>query len=310
MLHWIALTLVLGAETVGEPSPRALLEQGNERFIAGASVHPNATLARVAETAANGQHPFATILCCSDSRVPVDHVFDRGIGDLFVVRVAGNVADTDEIGSVEYGVGHLHTPYLLVLGHTKCGAVTAVVTGAEVGGSIPELVDNIAPAAAAAAAQHPELSGEQVVPAAIEANVWQGIADLFARSHEIRELASGGELVVEGAIYDIGTGTVSWLGRHPEEAKLLGAGGGHETAHEGAEEPAVGDHGEAGGHAADGGHAPAVESGVSRRKVRAGTAGHPASEGMSTLRVVGFGLGVLVAGAATFFLVMFLGKSE
>ncbi len=89
------------------------------------------------ETAGRGQAPFATILGCSDSRVPCELVFDQGVGDLFVVRVAGNVCAVDEAASIEYGIGHLGTPLLVVLGHEKCGAVTAVATEAELAGSIP-----------------------------------------------------------------------------------------------------------------------------------------------------------------------------
>lgn len=122
------------------------LADGNSRYAAGACLHSDINQARRTETAQKGQHPIATILSCSDSRVPPEYIFDQGIGDLFVIRVAGNVADTDEIGSAEYGVDHLGTPVLMVLGHSKCGAVTAVATGTEVHGSIPALVENIKPA--------------------------------------------------------------------------------------------------------------------------------------------------------------------
>lgn len=148
------------AETAGPAgSPAqalARLEKGNARFAAGKTVHSHTTAARIANIAKEGQHPFATVITCSDSRVPVEEVFDQGVGDVFVIRVAGNVCDVDEVGSIEYGVDDLETPLMVVLGHTECGAVTAVVTQAELHGSIPQLVDNIEPAVAKAQESHPE----------------------------------------------------------------------------------------------------------------------------------------------------------
>ena len=122
------------------------LTKGNARFAEGKSTHPNADSARRTETAQSGQRPLATVLACANSRSPVEIVFDRGIGDLFVVRVAGNVCGVDEQGSIEYGVEKLGTPLVLVLGHSDCGAVSAAVSGAELHGSIKRLVGKIVPA--------------------------------------------------------------------------------------------------------------------------------------------------------------------
>lgn len=199
------------------------LQEGNVRFRSGKPAHPAAGMERVAETGQHGQKPFATIIGCSDSRVPLERLFDRGVGDLFVVRVAGNVCDTDEIGSAEYGTGHLGSPLMVVLGHTKCGAVTAVVKGAEVHGSIPGLIDNIIPAVERAKEKSPGVTGDALVPFAIEENVMQGIRDTLSRSEPIRELVKSGKLQVIGAVYDIDTGAVKWLGQHPEESALLSA---------------------------------------------------------------------------------------
>ena len=96
---------------------------GNARFAAGEPTAQHQDQARRCETVAGGQHPYVTILSCADSRVPPEIVFDAGLGDLFVIRIAGNVADTDEIATIEYGVGHLNSPLIVVMGHTKCGAV-------------------------------------------------------------------------------------------------------------------------------------------------------------------------------------------
>lgn len=199
----------------------SLLRDGNARFVAGQSKHPHCDQSRLIETDERGQHPFATIVSCSDSRVPVEILFDEGFGDLFVVRVAGNVCDVDETGSIEYGLGHLGTPLLVVLGHTACGAVTAVATHSELHGSIPQLVDNIKPAVALAEKEHPGLHGKEIVPAAVRANVWQSIEDLLRTSPETRELIEANKVQVVGAIYDLHTGKVEWMGPHPKQKELL-----------------------------------------------------------------------------------------
>lgn len=169
------------------------LTQGNVRYHSGEPEHPRSDAQRMQQTTEHGQHPFATVITCSDSRVPVERVFDQGIGDVFTIRVAGNVCDTDEIGSIEYGVDHLGTPLFVVLGHTGCGAVTAVVTGAELHGSIPPLVDNIGPAVAKASKAHPSLHGQDLVPEAVKANVWQSIDDLVTvLESALRQLRANG----------------------------------------------------------------------------------------------------------------------
>jgi len=198
-----------------------MLKDGNARFAAGKSSQPNTDSKRLIDTAKNGQHPFATVIACSDSRVPVEILFDRGVGDIFTIRVAGNVVDVDEAGSIEYGVGHLGTPVLVVLGHTGCGAVTAVATDAEVHGNIPALVDNIGPAVEKAKSEHPDLKGKDLVPAAVKTNVWQAIEDLFKKSEEARHLVKDKKLKVVGAVYHLSDGKVEWLGEHPGQKDLI-----------------------------------------------------------------------------------------
>ena len=224
----ILAALAIGAPAVATPSavpPTAdevltALKEGNARFVAGTPKHPHSGIDRVIETSA-GQTPMATVIGCSDSRVALERLFDRGIGDLFVVRVAGNVADTDEIGSAEYGTGHLHTPLMIILGHTKCGAVSAVASGAVVHGSIPSLVDNIIPAVERARQANPGVSDKDLVPFAIRENVLESIASTLTHSEEIRGLVTEGKLRVVGAVYDIETGIVDWLGEHPAQSALL-----------------------------------------------------------------------------------------
>ena len=169
-------------EPAAEISPDAALarlKEGNRRFRTGAATHPNADAARWRETAKDGQAPFATVLGCSDSRVPCELVFDQGVGDIFVVRVAGNVCAVNETASIEYAVGHLGTPLLVVLGHEKCGAVTAVAADAELDGSIARLVELIRPAVEESQRLHPGLKPGGLVPFALRANVIQSIEDLL-----------------------------------------------------------------------------------------------------------------------------------
>ena len=194
------------------------LKSGNERFAAGKSEFPSCDPARIGLAGKSDQsyYAYATVLSCSDSRVPVELIFDAGIMDLFVVRIAGNVCDTDEIGSIEYGLAHVKTPVLVILGHTRCGAVTAVSQavaghGHKLERNIPPLVDNIVPAVKRAMEQHKDVHGDAIVPFAIEENVWQAVDDLFMKSPAVRNLVKAGKVKVVGAIYDLGTGKVGWL---------------------------------------------------------------------------------------------------
>ena len=196
------------------------LKDGNKRYVTGKTTHPNQTQARRQETI-GGQHPFASVLACSDSREPVEIIFDQGIGDIFVIRVAGNVVDTIEVGSIEYGVAHLDTPVVLVLGHTHCGAVAAAVKDAQVQGSIVPLVENIIPAVYTAREKDPKLTGAKLMARATEENIWLSIENLISRSSIIREEIKDGKLQVLGAIYNIENGKIDWLGPHPEQAQLL-----------------------------------------------------------------------------------------
>lgn len=217
-----------GSASAGPAMPSAeeviaRLKEGNASFVAGKTQHPHQGLDRV-RALAEGQHPMATLLSCSDSRVPDELVFDQGFGDLFIVRVAGNVADTDELGTVEYGVDHLGTPLLVVLGHTRCGAVTAVATGAELHGHLPELVDNIQPAVAAERAKSPNADPKALVEPAIVRNVLQSMADILVKSPLVRARVKSGRAHVVGALYRVEDGTVEWLGEHPDQVALMAKG--------------------------------------------------------------------------------------
>ena len=238
------------AKKRAKPSPDKAIEMlkaGNARFVDGIPNHPHINRARLIQAGKEnqGDHAYATVITCSDSRVPVELVFDAGVMDIFVIRVAGNVCDTDEIGSIEYGLAHVNTPVLVVLGHTQCGAVTAVThavhgTGHALERNIPPLVDNIEPAVRLAMSKYPDTHGDEIIPYAIEENVWQGIEDLFMASPASREIVKSGKAKVVGAIYDVGTGGVNWLPEYktmdilkkveanPDRAmNAMAGGGGH-----------------------------------------------------------------------------------
>ncbi|MDM8515787.1 carbonic anhydrase [Desulfobacterales bacterium HSG16] len=204
-----------------KPSPDGvikMLKQGNQRFFSGNCTHSNTDSARLIQAGSEnqGDHAYATVITCSDSRVPVERIFDAGVMDLFVVRVAGNVCDVDEAGSIEYGLSHVHTPVLVVLGHTQCGAVTAVThslmgKGHPLERNIPPLVDNIIPAVSKVMDGNKGAGAAKIIPLAIEQNVWRGIEDLFMASPSTRKLVKSGKAKVVGAIYDVGTGRIKWL---------------------------------------------------------------------------------------------------
>lgn len=203
------------------------LKEGNARFRDGKSLGSHRDMERVALAAKSDQGLYAkaTVLSCSDSRVPVELIFDAGVMDLFVIRVAGNVADTDEIGSIEYGLAHVNTPVLVVLGHTGCGAVKAVTQAVQGHGhplerNIPPLVENITPAVERAIHDHSGADESEIVGLAVEENVWQSVHDLFLNSAAVRELVEKEKVKVVGAVYELATGEVHWLDE-AKPAKIL-----------------------------------------------------------------------------------------
>lgn len=190
----------------------ARLLDGNRRFLKGEAAHPNAGAGRRAELAA-GQAPFAAVLTCSDSRVPPELLFDQGLGDIFTVRVAGNIAGSSEQGSIEYAAEHLATPVIMVLGHTSCGAVKATAAGGHVEGHLASVVKGIEPAVKAVkarGARGPELAAE-----AVEENVRLNALALLRKNPVVRKLAADGKVKVVPAVYDISTGEVRLLDLEP-----------------------------------------------------------------------------------------------
>jgi len=221
---------VCGTAAAAPPGPSLpadevmqLLKAGNARHIAGQTLHDQQGGDRREEVAAAGQRPIATILGCSDSRAPLELIFDQGVGDIFVVRVAGNIAGPSELGSIEYGVEHLGTPVVLVLGHTSCGAVTAAVQNAKAHGNISEIVNQIRPAVAKAKEWSPNASGEELLNKSIKANVWLTMEHILRKSQEVRAQVEAGRILLVGGVYDLVSGQVAWLGQHPDQGKIIAA---------------------------------------------------------------------------------------
>ena len=287
-------TTAHAATTLNSDAALTALKDGNARYVAGKSTHPNLDAAR-RTAVAKGQNPFVTVLTCSDSRVPAELVFDQGLGDVFTVRVAGNVSDTDEVGTIEYGVGHLNTPLLVIMGHTSCGAVKAVLEGAQVHGSIPALVDNIAPAIANTKAANPSAGVATLLGEAVKANVWVSIDDVFKRSSEVRDLVKAGKLKVLGAVYDLESGNVNWLGAHPEQARLLayteGAAHGTTDAHAATDSTHAATASE---HGAVDSHAAPASGAAASHGATASTHAPEAETGGSNTSLILLGLGIAI----------------
>ncbi|MDR2459159.1 MAG: carbonic anhydrase [Deltaproteobacteria bacterium] len=182
------------------------LKDGNLRFASGNPTHPNSDALTRDNLAAHGQAPMAAILSCSDSRAPVEAIFDLGFGDIFSVRVAGAVPGVDELGSLEYAVAHLGTPLIVVLGHTKCGAVTAAVNGASEEGNLAELLAKLHPVVQLVAT----VPQEERVFAAIFKSVQIFRDRIPELSPQIQALVRENKVKIISAVYDIDTGKVTF----------------------------------------------------------------------------------------------------
>ncbi|MFA7403009.1 MAG: carbonic anhydrase [Pelobacteraceae bacterium] len=190
-----------------EEAVKRLLE-GNRRYIAGKNSANHRTAKRRTEVA-KGQHPFAVIVGCSDSRVPPEILFDQGIGDLFVVRSAGNVIDDVAIGSIEYAVEHLGVQLVVVLGHERCGAVDATLKGGAVGGKLKTVVDAIKPAVEKAKAKGQVSQGCDLLCASVKSNSRMVAEKLRKSGPALTDPIENGLLRVVGAYYELDSGVVS-----------------------------------------------------------------------------------------------------
>ena len=207
LLLFVAPMMSVGQKAedkVNADSALAELKAGNEHHVAHRYQHPHENAERQRQLV-SVQNPHAEILSCSDSRVPPEIIFDQGLGDLFVVRVAGNVATDTELGSLEYGAEHLNIPLLVVLGHEHCGAVTAAVAGSAEG-HIVSLVNLIKPAVEKTRG----MPGEPVENA-VRMNVEMVVKQLRSSTPILSELVAHHKLKIVGGVYSLETGAVTWL---------------------------------------------------------------------------------------------------
>lgn len=202
------------------PSDEALarLREGNARFANDTRIVAALMDQRAAHAAE--QHPFATVLTCSDSRVPVEMIFDQGIGDLFVIRVAGNVVAPSLIGSVEFAATAFSTRLVVVMGHTSCGAVKATIDVLRGSTDLPsenirDIVERIRPAVQAVMEAGTQTTDTGLVAAAVRANVRAAVNQLRCGSRILEEKVRAGELAVVGAEYDLASGHVEFFDLPP-----------------------------------------------------------------------------------------------
>jgi carbonic anhydrase len=185
-----------------------LLIEGNRRFVNDSTVPDNLSKEKRKTLKEKGQKPFAIILTCSDSRVPPELIFDQGLGDLFVARVAGNVIDSVVMGSIEYAVEHLKVPLIMVLGHEKCGAVKATVEGGEVPGSIPAICNRIASIVNKVKKSHP--NEKEIAETVADENVIENVA-ILETNKLLEHFINTGKLKIVGAKYYLETGEVKFI---------------------------------------------------------------------------------------------------
>jgi len=200
--------LVIAMTEKGNEALQKLMD-GNKRFVSGTLAQKDLSVKK-REELSRGQKPFAIVLTCSDSRVPPELLFDQGLGDVFVVRVAGNVVDPIALGSIEYAAEHLGSPLLLILGHSKCGAVKATLD--EKGkpeGNIGEIEKKIMPAVAAAKKKGG--TPDEILETAIKENMKNVYADVMKNSKIIPHLVEEGKFMIAAGEYDITTGKIEMI---------------------------------------------------------------------------------------------------
>jgi carbonic anhydrase len=209
----VALTLwgLLALPAFGQDKPALSAEQawdrlkkGNEKFVVDKSASQNVGMERRRELA-KGQHPFAIVLTCADSRVAPEFIFNQGLGDLFVLRVAGNIADPFVLGSMEYAVEHLHVPLIVILGHTKCGAVEAALADNKPHGNLGKLIEQVYPG------KDLPPQKDAALQVAIQNNVRHQAELLTKHSEVLKEFVEHKKVRVVPGVYHLATGKVDWL---------------------------------------------------------------------------------------------------
>ena len=188
------------------------LREGNQRFVANQLVYDSQAREMRRQAAKDGQAPFAIILGCSDSRVPAEIIFDQGLGDLFVIRVAGNIVAPSQIGSVEFAVENFATPLVVVMGHSGCGAVEATInelknSSETSSGNLNSIIDRISPAIAPLMSS---FTGDELMAAAVRANIHEATESLRQGSASLQQKTAEGELLIVGAEYSLEHGASRW----------------------------------------------------------------------------------------------------
>ncbi len=191
------------AESVTAAAALKRLKEGNARFVAGKPAAKD--LAQRRTETAKGQKPFAVVLTCADSRVSPDLVFDQGIGDVFVLRVAGNVTDPALLGSIEFAVEQMHCPLVVVLGHEKCGAVAAAIDGGFVRGNLGELIKKVH------VGDKLPKEKDAAVAAGVRANVLYHAGEMTRRSTTLKDFVTAGRVQIVSGVYALDSGKVEWL---------------------------------------------------------------------------------------------------
>ncbi|MBL6660453.1 MAG: carbonic anhydrase [Crocinitomicaceae bacterium] len=181
-----------------------MLKEGNQRFLNKNEI--NRDLHTQVKETSKGQNPYAVVLSCIDSRVPVELAFDQGIGDIFSARVAGNIVNEDVLGSMEYACGVAGSKAILVLGHTKCGAVTSACQGVELG-NITALLSKVKPAISEVENRMGTIEVEEVT----KSNVHQSIKEIREKSTILADLENEGKITIVGAVYHVEDGSVTFL---------------------------------------------------------------------------------------------------
>lgn len=203
---------VLHAKDVEPLSPDSvisLLKQGNDGFVHHVK-HNRDAVAQLKESAHDGQHPLAIVLSCIDARVPVEMIFDKGVGDIFVTRVAGNVVSPDILGSMEYACEHSGSKVAVVMGHKNCGAVHSACEDVHAG-NMTQMLAKIKPAIDSCKADAEEAEGAEFENAVVYANVHNMIDAVREGSEILRELEEEGKIKIVGAVFDLETGEVEFL---------------------------------------------------------------------------------------------------
>jgi carbonic anhydrase len=203
VLSQVAPASASAAQNIAPAIAYKTLMEGNQRFVRGQLSGPHRSADRRTELA-QSQRPIATILSCADSRVPAELLFDQGLGDLFNVRVAGNIVTPEVLGSLEYAVALLETPLLMVLGHERCGAVTAAVNRQPVPGHIGDFLDEIQ----AAVRQTQNLPGDPI-DNAVSANIQIQVERILQQSTLISQRQAKGQVTIVGGRYDLDSGLVT-----------------------------------------------------------------------------------------------------